>query len=183
MGFYNLIKKICRMVFRDFLFKIPKKYLVAVIIFLVYILLTNSHVFGATADINNVELHEYADITDYYYNNKIDTLIVPTYNNNLYLKARIDFTSSWVNVLQLGSYFAFYNGQNAGTTKNLNYEINGSLVSSSVPYENDSVATFAFLFQDDNIVSVNGVNYASATGVTMGNTSNHLFIQNNSPRC
>lgn len=42
MGFYRLIYRIGRMIFRDFLFKIPKKYLVVIIVFLtLFIIKTN----------------------------------------------------------------------------------------------------------------------------------------------
>lgn len=42
MGLFRLVYKIGRMVFRDFLFKIPKKYLVIIIVFLTMFLLKNS---------------------------------------------------------------------------------------------------------------------------------------------
>lgn len=52
MGFYRLIHRIGRMVFRDFLFKIPKKYLVVIIIFLSLFIL-KSNVFAQSLFLPN----------------------------------------------------------------------------------------------------------------------------------
>ena len=114
MGFYRLIKKISRMVFRDFLFRIPKKYLVVVIMFLA-IMLLKSNVF-AYSNYDYIEVDDPVIDNVYYKYVKItsafDTGVpAPYYIDSTDFRNNYQFELK-CNFVQSGSWgYVFNNGE------------------------------------------------------------------------
>lgn len=114
MGFYRLIKKISKMVFRDFLFRIPKKYLIVIIIFLA-IMLLKSNVF-AYSNYDYIEVDDPV-IDNVYYkycqlNQAFDTGVpAPYYIDSTDFRNNYQFTLK-CSFVQSGSWgYVFNNGE------------------------------------------------------------------------